>query len=115
MPRLIGPAMAKEMIFSGKTYTARECLDMGLVQKVIPEGGLVTEVAKKEAARYAAGPAVALAMAKKAIDRGMECSIGEGLVIEAHGICLCFATQDQEIGMRTFLEKGPGKALFTGS
>ena len=114
LPRLIGPAMAKEMIFSGMTYTARECLDIGLVQKVIPEGSSVIEAARKEAARYAAGPPVALAMAKKAINRGMECSIGEGLVIEAHGICLCFASQDQEIGMRTFLEKGPGKAEFTG-
>lgn len=44
----------------------------------------------------------------------MESSIEEGLVIEAHGISLCFASEDQKTGMKTFLEKGPGKAEFLG-
>ena len=70
LPRLIGPAMAKEMIFSGKAYTAKECLDLGLVQKVVTGEDSVIEVAGKVAGKYAKGPAVALAMAKKAINRG---------------------------------------------
>lgn len=114
LPRLIGPAKAKEVIYTGRFYSARECLEMGLVQKVVSGEESVIEYARKVAAKYATGPAVALAMAKKAINKGMECSIEEGLVIESQGITLCFASEDQEIGMRTFLEEGPGKAKFVG-
>jgi enoyl-CoA hydratase/carnithine racemase len=114
LPRLIGPALAKEMIYTGRAYKARQCLEMGLIQKVVGEEVSVIEEAQKVAARYARGPAVALAMAKQVINKGMECSIEEGLINEAHGISLCFASEDQRIGMRTFLEKGPGKAEFVG-
>lgn len=114
LPRLIGPAKAKEMIYSGRFYSAQECLEMGLVQKVVTGDESVIEYAQKEAAKYANGPAVALAMAKRAINKGMECSIEEGLLIEAQGIALCFASEDQKIGMRTFLTEGPGKAKFVG-
>ncbi len=114
LPRLIGPALAKEIIYSGKFYSAQECLQMGLVQKVVEKDKSVIELAQKIAARYAKGPAVALAQAKLAINRGMDCAKDEGLIIEAQGIALCFASEDQKIGMRTFLEKGPGKAEFVG-
>lgn len=114
LPRLIGPARAKEMIYSGKFYSAQECLEMGLVQKVVSGEDSVIEVAQKIAARYARGPAVALSAAKRAVNKGTECSIEEGLLIEAAGIALCFASEDRTIGMTTFLEKGPGKAEFVG-
>ncbi len=114
LPRLLGPAWAKEIIYSGKIYTARQCLEMGLVQKIINGDDSVIEVARKTAARYAGGPAIALAMAKHVINKGIECSIEEGLIMEAQGIALCFASEDQEIGMRSFLEEGPGKARFVG-
>ncbi|MDY6794997.1 MAG: enoyl-CoA hydratase-related protein [Actinomycetota bacterium] len=114
LPRLIGPARAKEMIYSGRMYSAQDCLELGLVQKVVEGEDSVIEVAQKVAARYAKGPAVALAMAKNAVNKGMECSITEGLNLEAQGIALCFASKDQKIGMRTFLEEGPGKAQFVG-
>ncbi|MFW6113379.1 MAG: enoyl-CoA hydratase/isomerase family protein [Actinomycetota bacterium] len=114
LPRLIGPAKAKEMIYSGRMYSAQDCLEIGLVQKVVGGEDSVIEVAQKVAAKYAKGPAVALARAKNAINKGIECSITEGLNIEAQGIALCFASEDQKIGMRTFLEEGPGKAKFVG-
>ena len=114
LPRLVGPAWAKEIIYSGKIYTAQQCLDMGLVQKIVTGEDSVIEVAQKIAARYAKGPAVALAMAKHVINKGMECSMEEGLIMEAQGIALCFASEDQKIGMRTFLDEGPGKAKFVG-
>jgi enoyl-CoA hydratase len=114
LPRLIGPAKAKEMIYSGRFYGAQECLEMGLVQKVITGEESVIEYAQKIAAKYAKGPAVALAMAKKSVNKGMECSIEEGLIIEAQGISLCFASEDRTIGMKSFLENGPGKAPFIG-
>jgi len=114
LPRLVGPAWAKEIIYSGRIYTAQQCLDMGLIQKIVKGEDSVIEAALSTAARYAKGPAVALAMAKMAINKGMECSIEEGLIIEAQGIAMCFASEDQRIGMESFLEKGPGKAEFTG-
>ncbi|RJP28392.1 MAG: enoyl-CoA hydratase/isomerase family protein [Actinobacteria bacterium] len=114
LPRLIGPARAKEMIYSGRFYSAQDCLEMGLVQRVVSGEESVIEYAQKVASKYAAGPAVALAMAKKAVNKGMECSIEEGLLIEAHGIALCFGSEDQKIGMRTFIAEGPGKAKFVG-
>ncbi len=114
LPRLIGPAKAKEMIYSGRFYSAQQCYEMGLVQKVVSGDNSVIDEAIKTAKRYAQGPAVALAMAKMAVNKGIECSIEEGLIIEAHGISLCFASEDRTIGMKTFLEKGPGKAEFVG-
>lgn len=116
LPRLIGTAKAKELIFSGRFYDAKTCLDYGLVDKVVEGGGAaVIAEAQKVAGRYAAKyPPVALAMAKRAINNGINCSIVDGLAIEAQSISLCFATEDQKIGMETFLEKGPGKAEFIG-
>jgi len=58
--------------------------------------------------------AIALAMAKKSVNTGLNCSMVDGLVIEAQSIALCFSTEDQKIGMRTFVEKGPGQAEFIG-
>jgi enoyl-CoA hydratase/carnithine racemase len=116
LPRLIGPAKAKEMIFSGRFYDAKKCLDYGVVDKVVEgDGAAVIAEAQKVAKRYATKyPPFAIAMAKDSINRGLNCSISDGLVIEAQGIALCFSTEDQKIGMRTFIESGPGKAEFTG-
>jgi len=114
LPRLIGPAKAKEMICSGKFYTAQECFAMGLVQKVIEGNASVIEEAQKVAAEYAKGPAVALAAAKLAVNRGLECSIGEAMVLEQQGMAICYASEDKKIGVETFLKEGPGKAKFVG-
>ena len=116
LPRLIGPAKAKEMIFSGRFYDANTAKAYGLVDKVVEgDGAAVIAEAQKVAGKYAAKyPPFALAMAKRAVNDGMNCSIKDGLVIEAQGIALCFSTEDQKIGMRTFIEKGPGQAEFTG-
>ena len=116
LPRLIGPAKAKELIFSGRFYDAKTCLAYGLADKVVEgDGAAVIAQAQKVAKRYATKhPPFALAMAKKAINKGMNCALEDGLVIEAQGIALCFSTEDQKIGMRTFIEQGPGKAEFKG-
>jgi len=116
LPRLIGPAKAKEMIYSGRFYDAQTCLKYGLVDKVV-EGdpaNVIAEaqkVAKIYASKY---PPFALAMAKRSINNGLNCSLVDGLALEAQSIALCFSTEDQKIGMKTFLEEGPGKAKFTG-
>lgn len=116
LPRLIGPAKAKELIFSGRFYDAKTCLAYGLVDKVVEgDGSAVIAEAQKVAKRYATKyPPFALAMAKKAVNTGVNSSLVDGLALEAQAIALCFSTEDQKIGMRTFIEKGPGQAEFTG-
>ena len=115
LPQLLGPAKAKEMIFSGGFYDANSCLEMGLVDRVVEEGTSVIAEAQRVARRYADKyPPVALAMAKKSVNRGMNMAMEDGLELEAQSIALCFSTKDQKIGMKTFLEEGPGKANFMG-
>jgi enoyl-CoA hydratase/carnithine racemase len=113
LPRLIGPSKAKDLIFTGRHVAADEALAIGLVDKVVPDDQ-VYDAAKEMAARYAEGPAVALRAAKEAVDAGLEVDLATGLEIERLHFAGLFATDDQKIGMRSFVEEGPGKAKFTG-
>jgi enoyl-CoA hydratase/carnithine racemase len=113
LPRLIGPARAKDLIFSGRFVGAPEALAIGLADKVVPDDE-VYPAACALAAAYAAGPAIALAAAKQAIDRGLETDLATGLELERLSFAGLFATQDAGAGMRSFLENGPGKASFSG-
>jgi enoyl-CoA hydratase/carnithine racemase len=72
----------------------------------------VYEQAHAWAAKLAAGPALALRAAKEAVDTGLETDIDTGLAIERNWFAGLFATEDREIGMRSFVEDGPGKAKF---
>jgi enoyl-CoA hydratase/carnithine racemase len=113
LPRLIGPSRAKDLIFTGRHVNADEALAIGLVDKVVPDA-TVYDTAREMAARYAEGPAVALRAAKEAVDAGLEVDLATGLEIERLHFAGLFATEDQKIGMRSFVEEGPGKAKFTG-
>jgi enoyl-CoA hydratase/carnithine racemase len=113
LPRLIGPAKAKDLIFSGRFVDAAEALEIGLADKVVPDDQ-VYQVASDLAASYAVGPAIALAAAKRAIDLGLETDLATGLELERASFAGLFATEDAGAGMRSFLENGPGKASFTG-
>ncbi|MCW2948851.1 MAG: short chain enoyl-CoA hydratase, partial [Actinoallomurus sp.] len=113
LPRLIGPARAKDLIFTGRHVRADEALAIGLVDRVVPDDQ-VYAAARDMAARYAEGPAVALRAAKEAIDAGLETDLTTGLEIERLHFAGLFATEDQKTGMRSFLEDGPGKARFSG-
>jgi len=114
LPRLIGPARAKDLIFSGRFVDAAEALAIGLADQVVPDGQ-VYEAACALAARYAAGPPIALAAAKHAIDAGLGTDLQTGLEIERLGFAGLFATDDAHGGMRSFMENGPGKASFSGN
>ena len=74
----------------------------------------VYAAATELAARYTGGPAVALRAAKEAVDAGLEVDLDTGLEIERLHFAGLFATEDQKVGMRSFVEEGPGKARFTG-
>jgi enoyl-CoA hydratase/carnithine racemase len=113
LPRLIGPARAKDLIFTGRHMPASEALATGLADQVVPDAE-VYQAAREMVARYAAGPALALRAAKQAVDKGLEVDLATGLEVERLQFAALFATEDQKTGMRSFIENGPGKALFEG-
>ncbi len=113
LPRLVGPARAKDIVFTGRFVGAAEALAIGLVDQVVPDDG-VLDAGVALAARFAAGPAVALRAAKQAIDDGLDADLATGLEIERLHFAGLFATQDARDGMRSFVENGPGKASFAG-
>lgn len=113
LARLVGASRAKELIFSGRFVDAVEALDIGLVNKVVPAAD-VYRTAREWAATFANGPAVALRAAKAAIDGGLDGDLASGLKLESYLFAGLFATEDRSIGMKSFVENGPGKARFVG-
>ncbi|MBN2168234.1 MAG: enoyl-CoA hydratase/isomerase family protein [Actinobacteria bacterium] len=116
LARLIPIPKAKEMIYSGKSYDAKACLESGIADRVIEgDGEAVIAEAQKVAKEYATKfPPVALAMSKMSVNYGVNSSLIDGLALEAQSIAMCFSTEDQKIGMETFIKEGPGKAKFEG-
>jgi enoyl-CoA hydratase len=104
LPRLVGVAKAKELIFLGDMIKADEALNLGLVNKVVPPESLMDE-AMEWARKLASKSGPVLAMAKLSINTGMDTDITSGLNTEARCVALCFATEDQKEGMAAFLEK----------
>jgi enoyl-CoA hydratase/carnithine racemase len=113
LARLVGPAKAKDLIWSGRHVRADEALAIGLVDQVVAPDE-VLDVALQRAHTLAAGPTMANRAAKAAVDRGLEMSLTEGLALEAQLFAGLFATDDRATGMRSFVEDGPGKATFAG-
>jgi len=113
LSRLVGPAKAKDIVFSGRMLKAHQAHAIGLVDEVVPDDS-VYQAALDMVKRYAAGPALALRAAKQAIDHGLDVDLATGLEIERVQFAALFGTEDQRAGMRSFLENGPGKATFTG-
>jgi enoyl-CoA hydratase/carnithine racemase len=114
LARLVGPAKAKEIIFSGRFLDAKEALEIGLADKVVPAAE-VYAAAKAWASTYVGAATYALRAAKEAVDRGLEVDLETGLEIERMAFAALFATKDREIGMTSFVEQGPGKAKFEGA
>jgi enoyl-CoA hydratase/carnithine racemase len=113
LTRLVGRSKAKDLVFSGRFVDADEALAIGLADVVVPPAE-VYSTAVAMASAYAEGPAVALAMAKKAIDEGIEMDLDAGLRLESTLFAGLFATEDRTLGMTSFVENGPGKARFVG-
>jgi enoyl-CoA hydratase/carnithine racemase len=112
LPRLIGPARAKEIIMSGRFVGAEEALRIGLVDKVVDSAAEVYDAAVAMVKPYTQGPAAALRAAKLAVDGGLEMDIASGLAWESQVFAALFATDDKQEGMAAFVEKR--KPKFTG-
>jgi enoyl-CoA hydratase len=110
LTRIVGISKAKEIVYGGDFYPAAQALEFGLVDRVFPDDE-VYDQAVEAARRYAAGP-YALRMAKKAIDEGADMDLDNALRLESALFAACFATEDQDIGMESFIAQGPGKAEF---
>jgi enoyl-CoA hydratase/carnithine racemase len=113
LARLVGPSKAKDIIYTGRFVEAGEALSLGVVDEVVAPDD-VYEAALRWARQFANGPARALAAAKAAIDIGLSSSLADGLKVESQIFSALFATDDQKTGMRSFVENGPGKAIFHG-
>ncbi len=113
LARLVGPARAKDLVLSGRQVRADEARAIGLADEVVAADALLAR-ALELAGTYARGPLAAQALAKRAIDDGLDTSLAAGLRLEQDLFVEVFATDDARIGVAAFLEHGPGRAEFTG-
>ncbi|MGH2670830.1 MAG: enoyl-CoA hydratase-related protein, partial [bacterium] len=108
LPRLVGKGVALELILTGEMIDAREAYRIGLVNKVVPAADLLPESEKLLRGILAQGP-LAVRLALEAVDRGLEMTLEEGLLLEANHFGLLAATADMKEGLTAFLEKRPAK------
>ena len=111
LPRLIGKARAKELIFTGAMISAQEAKDLGIVNRVFPADSLTEEV-HKVAKKIAANGPLAIALVKRVIERGYDVSLREGSLLETTTFGTLFTTEDQKEGMAAFA--GKRKPEFKG-
>jgi len=111
LPRLVGPAKAREMIMFGEMLDAEEAYRIGLVDRVVPHESL-DEEAVKAARALASGPPIALAAAKILVSLSLQKTVEEGLREEAARFSSLFSTEDFREGVSAFREKR--KPLFKG-
>jgi enoyl-CoA hydratase len=113
LARLVGASRAKDLILTGRQVKADEALAIGLVNRVV-EPEQVLDEARAWAAELARGPLAAHALAKRAIDEGLDLPVADGVRLEQRLFAEVFGTEDAKAGVQSFRENGPGKATFTG-
>jgi len=104
LPRLIGKSLAKELIFTADTVTAKRAYEMRMVNRIFPPEDLIPE-AKKMALKIAQKGPLALRLVKRVIDKGYNRELSEGCRLEIEAFVDCFNTSDGKEGIRAFLEK----------
>lgn len=112
LPRVVGLRRARDMILSGRTVAADEALAIGLADRVV-EDAVLLDAAVEEGLRYARGP-LALRHVKRAVNAALDVPVEDGLALEADLITRCFASEDGQRGLRSFVDEGPRKATFLG-
>jgi enoyl-CoA hydratase len=104
LPRLVGKGRAVQLLLTGEMIDAAEAYRIGLVNKVVPAAELM-KVAREMMKTILANGPLAVALCIEAIDRGLEMSLDEGLILEANHFGLLAATDDMREGTRAFMEK----------
>jgi len=104
LPRIVGLAKAKELIYTGQTVSAEEALRIGLVNHVVPDDELMSQ-AMELAVKIARNAQIAVRQSKMAINKGMQCDVLTGMAIEMQAFALCFSTEDQKEAMTAFVDK----------
>lgn len=106
LPRIVGPARAKEMILMGDLLDAGQAAEIGLVNRVAPVGE-VMDAARAMAGTIASRGPIAVREAKKVIDIAGDTPLDEGFAAELDASERVFASQDMLEGARAFFEKRP--------
>ncbi len=104
LPRLLGVAKAKELLFMGETVSGEEAYRIGLVNKVVAKEALLDE-AKAWAKKLAAKPPVALSILKRAIDNGMKMDLDTAVKYENDCFVITYVSEDGREGFQAFGEK----------
>lgn len=104
LSRLVGGAIAKELIFTGDIIDTRRAEKIGLINKVVPPEYLMAE-AFNIASKIVSRGQIAVRYSKEAINKGLETDIESGMEIEKEFFAKCFETEDQKEGMNAFLER----------
>jgi len=111
LARLIGPNLAKELIYTGKIIPADQALSLGIVNQVFPADSLMEKV-MATARKMSTKGRVSLRAAKEAVNNGLDLDLATGLKIEQDGFALCMASEDAKEGTEAFLAKR--KPAFKG-
>ena len=104
LPRLVGPAWAKDMLLTGRSVDANEALSIGLVNRVSED---ITETIAELSAQITGGSPIGVRYAKEAVGKGIDLTLEQGLRLEADLNVILQSTSDRSEGLRSFLEKRP--------
>ena len=104
LQRLVGLGKAKELIFTGDVIDAEEALAFGIVSRVVAPEELMPTV-RALAQKIAAGPPLAIRLAKRALYHNQDCDLRAALEYETYAQNICRETEDAREGIRAFVEK----------
>lgn len=107
LPRIVGPAMAKDLMFSGRSIGAAEAKDLGIVHTVTAEGASTLAEAQAYAAKLAQGPKTSVALTKRLVNKTFQSTYGDIVDAEADGQSLLFTSTFSREAIRRFLQKEP--------
>ena len=102
--RIVGPARAKDLIFSGRKITAEEAFSMGLINRIFPSDSLLSET-KAYAKVLSKNSTFAIGISKMLVNRGTDTNLDTGLKLEIYSWAVCFSTKEREERMHKFIEK----------
>jgi enoyl-CoA hydratase/carnithine racemase len=108
LPRIVGKALAKELLFTGRIVDSNEAVRIGLANRAVPPDqldGVVGELARA----IAAAPPLAIQLVKRCIDQGVETDLASGIAIERQAIEQALASDEWQHGVAAFVAEGTGK------